>query len=162
MINRHLLVYGNDPGLREGHEVRRWRTWAAQRPGWPVFVVSHWMGYSFFDLLHAFLRLSYANPPDRPEEETRWSWVEEDKDLLSYSLPPFHAISPLFLPLPLSSNLTDFGLKGSECLVDEKGGDAILTVTHTTCEDQVCCRDPELCVRGVLSGVALVVCIDIR
>lgn len=33
--------------------------------------------------------------------------------------------------------------------MDEKGGDAILTVTHTTCEDQVFGRDPELCVRGV-------------
>lgn len=61
MINRHLLAYGNDPGLREGHEVRWWRTWTGQRPVWPVFVVSHWTGSSFFDLLHAFPRLSYAN-----------------------------------------------------------------------------------------------------
>lgn len=98
---------------------------------------------------------------DRPEEETCWSWVDVDKDSLSYSLPPFHTISPLFLPLPLSSNLTDFGMKGSECFEDEKGGDAILTVTHATCEDQVCCSDPRLCVRWVVFGVALVVCIDI-
>ena len=97
---------------------------------------------------------------DRPEEETCWSWVEEDKDSLSYSLPSFHAISSLFLPLPLSSNLTDFGMKGSECLVDGKGGDSILTVTHTTCEDQVCCSDPWLCVCGVLFWVALVVRIE--
>lgn len=98
---------------------------------------------------------------DRPEEETRWSWVDEDKDSLSYSLPLFHTVSPLFLLLPLSSNLTDFGMKGSECLVDEKGGDAILAVTHTTCEDQVCCSDPRLYVCWVVFGVALVVCIDI-
>lgn len=70
--------------------------------------------------------------------------------LLSLSLPPFHAISPLFLPLPLSSNLTDFGMKGSERLVDGKGGDGVVAVTRTTCEDQVRCSDPWLCVCGVL------------
>lgn len=56
--------------------------------------------------------------------------MEEDKDSLSFSLPPFHAISPLFLLLPLSSNLTDFGMKGSEWIVVEKGGDGILAVTR--------------------------------
>ena len=76
--------------------------------------------------------------------------MEEDKDSLSLSLPPFHAISPLFLPLPLSSNLTDFGMKGSERLADGKGGDGVLAVTRTTCEDQVRRSDPRLCVRGLL------------
>ena len=68
--------------------------------------------------------------------------------LLSLSLPPFHAISPLFLPLPLSSNLTDFGVKGSECSVDRKGGDGIVAVTRATCEDQVHCSDPRPCLCG--------------
>lgn len=55
--------------------------------------------------------------PARPEEETCWSWVEEDKDSLSLSLPLFSTLYLLlFLPLPLSNNLTDFGMKGSECL----------------------------------------------
>lgn len=86
--------------------------------------------------------------------------MEEDKDSLSFSLPPFHAISPLFLPLPLSSNLTDFGMKGSEWIVVEKGGDGILAVTRATCEDQVCCSYPWLCVCGVLflSGPCNVSC----
>lgn len=65
MINRHhcYCIWRMEmiQELREGLEVGWWKTWTAQKPVWPVFVVSHWTGSSFFDLLHAFPRLSYGN-----------------------------------------------------------------------------------------------------
>ena len=86
----------------------------------------------------------------RPEEETRRSWVEEDKDSLSLSLPPFHAYISTFLASSPLNILTDFGMKGNECLADGKGEDGAFATTRTTCEDQVHCNDPQPCVRGVL------------
>lgn len=151
------LAYGNDPGLKEGCEVGWRRTWMPQRPVWPVFVVSHWTGSSFFDLLHAFPLLSYANVGQTRGRNTLE--LSGGGQRVSLSFPasfPCYIFS--FLASFLSSNLTDFGMKGSECLVDGKGGDGVLSVTRTTCEDQVHCSDPWLCVHGVLFWVALVVC----
>lgn len=61
-----------------------------------------------------------------PEEETCGSRAAEDKGALSLSvflsLPPFHAdISTFSTFFPPLNNLPDFGMKGSECLVDGKG-----------------------------------------
>lgn len=116
---------------------------------WPVFVVSHWTGSSFFDLLHAFPRLSYVNAG-----QTRGGNVLElsgggQRLPLSFSASFPRYISSFLASSPLN-NLTDFGMKGSECLADGKGGDGVLAVTCTTCEDEVRCSDPWLCVRGVL------------
>lgn len=65
MINRHHCYYicrmEMIQGWGRGARVWYWRTWTPQRPVWPVFVVSHWTGSSFFDLLHGSPRLSYAN-----------------------------------------------------------------------------------------------------
>lgn len=76
---------------------------------------------------------------------------------LSFSASFPRYISSFLASSPLN-NLTDFGMKGSECLADGKGGDGVLAVTCATCEDQVQ-RSSVMCMWSViLSGPCSAYC----
>lgn len=87
-------MYGNDPGQGGGGVRLGGREHEQHKSRCGLFLLSL--------IGQDPLSLTFCTPSpvfhmlilDRPEEETCWSWVEEDKDSLSLSLPPFRVISP--------------------------------------------------------------------
>lgn len=123
------LAYGNDPrgveggawGLGSGeHERHKGRC--------GLFLLSL-IGQDLLSLTFCTPSLAFHMLMSTgPEEEMAGAEWRRTKTLLSLSF-FFHVISPLFLASSPLNNLTDFGMKGSECLADGKGGDSVLAVT---------------------------------